>query len=395
MRHNQRTDLESGLREASLQAEEDDAIKRSMTTRPDRLGQVQRKSLCWNFGLFLGAFVLCVALFGLWRVEDYKVVNRQESFMTPSHGSMVEYVPQTLAKGVLALYAFDGYASKLHMDSTFFQLGTEWCGNHFSQHLETDEDRYQAIQVEYVLKYGIDMSVFIPDTYTGYSSVNDWFSRAINPLYRPIDPDTHSIVSPAEGRVTAWTNNPFGVRFYIKGHTFTMDKFLTTQLTVIDPLEFDGGSMVVVRLAPQDYHRLHAPVRAKLLQLLHVDGSLHSVNMDAITSKNDAILNKRVVMIFDSEHLGKFAYVAVGALCVGSVLIEPPASQPEGPAVGATYEKGETIGTFQFGGSTAVLVFRPGTVRLDDDLLFHSANKVESFVEVNSRIGVFTNQAAT
>src|SRR5262249_22391903 len=108
---------------------------------------------------------------------------------------------------------------------------------------------------------------------------------------------------------------------------------------------FDGGSMALIRLAPQDYHRFHAPVNGTIKAMYTIEGSYHSVNADGMTSKNYAIYNQRVVAIIDTTgqaNIGQVAYVAIGALCVGSITFLPQVGDP--------VIKGEPIGYFQFGG---------------------------------------------
>ncbi len=97
-------------------------------------------------------------------------------------------------------------------------------------------------------------------------------------------------------------------------------------------------------------------------------------------------------MLFDSAQLGSFAYVAIGALCVGSVTISPPPGMAaDTPLEGGVYAKGDKLGYFSFGGSTIALVTRPGTVRWDDALVYASQSKVEVLTQVRARIGVAIN----
>lgn len=104
------------------------------------------------------------------------------------------------------------------------------------------------------------------------------------------------------------------------------------------------------------------------------------------------VYNQRTVMLFDSPLLGRYAYVAIGALCVGSVVIEAPEGAAPGTnPVGSTYARGERLGYFQFGGSTVALVFQPGTVRLSDAIIYSSLSQVETLLHVNTRIGVAIN----
>lgn len=164
-----------------------------------------------------------------------------------------------------------------------------------------------------------------------------------------------------------------------------MAEFLTS---AVNSSQYNGGTLVLLRLAPQDYHRFHAPLASTLLQQFQVEGSLQSVNSDGMTSRNYAIYNQRTVMIFDSPLVGEFAYVAIGALCVGSVHVPSPNDTSIPAPPGTTYDRGDSLGYFEFGGSTIALVFQPGTVRFEDDLVFASQRRVETLLQVRTRLAV-------
>lgn len=120
------------------------------------------------------------------------------------------------------------------------------------------------------------------------------------------------------------------------------------------------------------------PLTAQIYYMKQLEGSLQSVGVDGMTSKNYAIYNQRMVVLMEAPYVGQFAFVAIGALCVGSVTIEA--------LNGTTVEKGTELGYFLFGGSTVALVFQPGTVRLEDDVFLHSINKVEAYSFVGMRV---------
>jgi len=359
---------------------------------PSRLGWLQHRLLAFSSLSALGFLVLCVALFGVWRVDSYRVLEGTRSL--PLRPGVVEYIPQTIAKGVASVYMFDGLATKLHLDSSFFHLSTEWCGRHYSGYLTTEEQRYSAIEEDYVIRYGIDMSEFVPDSYANYSSVNEWFARHINLQFRPLAAAPDALSSPADARVTVWRNNPEGVKLWIKGEKFTMREFLGDDA---NPEQFNGVTLALFRLAPQDFHRFMMPLAGTLVSVVYLEGGLQSVDRDGITSKNYAIYNQRTVMLFDSPNGGRFAFVAIGALCVGSVVLEPPPGSPPfyGVTPGMQYARGDPLGYFEFG-STIALVFQPGRVRFDDALVIASDSQVETLVQCRQRMGLMiTNTTNT
>src|SRR5699024_5996278 len=70
----------------------------------------------------------------------------------------------------------------------------------------------------------------------------------------------------------------------------------------------------------RDYHRVHMPCDGRLLSMTHIPGNLFSVNpATAATIPELFARNERVVCLFESEELGRFALVLVGATIVGSI----------------------------------------------------------------------------
>lgn len=68
-------------------------------------------------------------------------------------------------------------------------------------------------------------------------------------------------------------------KFWIKGSGFTLEKLLQSA-----PLAqtFDGGSIAIARLAPQDYHRWHCPVDGVVESITEIPGTYYTVNPQAI-----------------------------------------------------------------------------------------------------------------
>lgn len=95
-------------------------------------------------------------------------------------------------------------------------------------------------------------------------------------------------------------------------------------------------------------------------------------------SKNYAIYNQRSVFVFDSVPFGRFIYIAIGALCVGSVR--------SALAVGGNIAKGDVLGQFEFGGSTIATVWPGQSIAFDTDIVQASRLKVESYVNVGQQI---------
>ena len=80
--------------------------------------------------------------------------------------------------------------------------------------------------------------------------------------------------------------------------------------------------------------------------------------------------NVRVLVPIDSEEHGRVMVVCVGAMMVGSTIIT---RRP-----GERVRRAEELGYFKFGGSTLVLLFEPGRVAFDDDLVDNSNGALET-----------------
>ena len=83
---------------------------------------------------------------------------------------------------------------------------------------------------------------------------------------------------------------------------------------------FEGGPMVIARLAPVDYHRYHFPVGGKVVESWDESGPLYSVSPLALSRKQDILFtNKRRITVVDSPQFGHLAYVEIGATGVGAM----------------------------------------------------------------------------
>lgn len=227
---------------------------------------------------------------------------------------------------------------------------------------------------EFVRDYEIDMSEAVKDA-GQFKTFNDFFTRKLRPEARPIDFRPEVLVSPADGRLLVVPELTADLELEIKGVRYSVRRLLAG---VIDPPEFEGGSAMVIRLCPVDYHRFHFPEAGHAHPAVDVPGTLHSVNPLALATRLDIFgENKRAVTRLDSVGFGPIAIVEVGALCVGSIV------QTYRPG---HVERGAEKGMFKFGGSTMVLLFARGRVRFDDDLVSNSERGYETRVLVGSAI---------
>ena len=144
--------------------------------------------------------------------------------------------------------------------------------------------------------------------------------------------------------------------------------------------QYAGGSLLLSRLCPVDYHRFHFPAAGVPGATRLINGPLYSVNPIALC-QNIHILarNKRCVTELQTEAFGKVLLLEIGATCVGSICQTYTAGQP--------VSKGGEKGYFRFGGSSTITIFEPGRVRFDQDLIDNSKQHRELYARVADRMG--------
>ena len=209
-----------------------------------------------------------------------------------------------------------------------------------------------------------------------YRNFNDFFIRRLKPEARPCDPDPERLLSPADGKALVYPQLGPGAKLPVKSCTLTAHSLLGGK---IDPAPYQGGAALVIRLAPYDYHRFHFPADGQAEATRLIDGDFHSVNPLALARVPQVFhRNRRTVCQLTTPGFGKIAYVEVGALNVASIV----QTYAPGPC-----RRGQEKGFFQFGGSTIVLLFEPGTIVFDEDLIADSGAGLEVHVRTATGLG--------
>ena len=216
--------------------------------------------------------------------------------------------------------------------------------------------------------YGVDMAEAARRDLGGYRSFNDFFTRALADGARPIDAAPASVVSPADGAVSQVGTIERGELLQAKGIRYS---FAALAGVCADPA-FEGGAFATVYLSPKDYHRVHLPLAGRLVRTVAIPGRLFSVNATTEQGVEGLFaVNERLVCEFETAH-GRMLVVMVGALIVASIETvwdgpRSPYRETQVTTHDLAFEKGAEIGRFLLG-SSVVLAFEPGRVRLDDAL---------------------------
>ena len=211
-----------------------------------------------------------------------------------------------------------------------------------------------------------------------FENFNDFFTRRLKENARPIDTSSNIVISPADGKILAYADIG-NSDFIIKGFRFDVSSFLDNPVLA---QKYSDGALLVIRLAPVDYHRFHFPVSGILTSNKKIEGDYYSVNPFALRKKAEILcLNKREYTILSNPSFGEVVMAEVGATMVGSIVQTHK---------GSSAIKGKEKGYFEFGGSTVVLLFERNKISIDADLLINTANGYETLVKMGERIGEAT-----
>jgi phosphatidylserine decarboxylase len=190
-----------------------------------------------------------------------------------------------------------------------------------------------------------------------------------------VDTGSTVAVSPADGKILAYAHIS-NSDFIIKGYRFDVSSFLNGRLAQ----NYLDGTLVIIRLAPFDYHRFHFPMSGSVSPITRIDGDYYSVNPLALRKMAEIFcLNKREFTIISNPLFGDVVMAEVGATMVGTIVQT---------YTGNFVKKGDEKGYFKFGGSTVVLLFEKNKIRIDEDLLMNTSKGYETVIRVGERIGV-------
>lgn len=203
--------------------------------------------------------------------------------------------------------------------------------------------------------------------FRGYRAFRDFFSRRLLEGLRPQPADPLAVASPADGRTAAAGHIADGTMIQAKGLVYSVSDLLGDAEA---GARFEGGTYHVVYLAPGDYHRFHVPCDWAVHAVRHLPGDLWPVNDTAVARVPRLFArNERVVVEAVAANGGAVAFVAVGALNVGSIHLafhkvrtnrtfqkQPRTWRADPPAALADARRGDELGWFTLGSTVVLLV---------------------------------------
>ena len=230
----------------------------------------------------------------------------------------------------------------------------------------------QAAIRRFIARYQVDMSEAAQPDPGAYASFNDFFTRALRQDARPLAPA--GWLCPVDGAISQFGPIAGDRCMQAKGHSFDTRALVGGDTQLAE--RFTDGHFATLYLSPRDYHRIHMPCDGRLRRMIHVPGSLFSVNPATARAIPGLFArNERVVCVFDTAH-GPLVMALVGATIVGSMatvwhgVVNPP--RP-GTVREWQYDdqdirlaRGEEMGRFLLG-STVVMLMERGAIRFNRD----------------------------
>ena len=214
-----------------------------------------------------------------------------------------------------------------------------------------------------------------------YRSFNAFFTRRLLPDARSFGCGYGILPSPCDGLVSAYPIAK-GMRLTIKHTTYSLPQLLRDRKLAS---RYSGGTAVLLRLTVSDHHRyayvddgIRSPYR-------HIPGALHTVNPAAAGRRPIYKENTREYGLLRSVCFGTVLMMEIGALMVGKIV------NLHKDYTSLEVFQGQEKGFFAFGGSSILLLFEPGAVAIDRDILRNTALDMETKVRMGERIGIRGN----
>ncbi len=218
----------------------------------------------------------------------------------------------------------------------------------------------------FVANFRVDMSEAVEPDISRYKTFNQFFTRPLKKGSRPVVAAENMLACPCDGKISEAGSIEKGAIMQAKGRTYSVTELLGGNAKLAKT--FNNGQFATIYLAPNNYHRIHMPLTARVNRMIHIPGRLFSVAPWTVESIPRIFArNERLVCLL-STAAGPMAMVLVGAINVSSIetIWSGPVLPPKASKVrqfdftkskkGAV--KGQEMGRFNMG-STVILLTSP------------------------------------
>jgi phosphatidylserine decarboxylase len=219
-------------------------------------------------------------------------------------------------------------------------------------------------------RFGIDMSDYPAQSYASYDS---FITRKIDPARRPIAANPDALIAVADSRLLAYVVTSDG-RIAVKQSSYTITELLRDRDLAAT---YNEGTCLVFRLGTEDYHRYCFADDGEVIRTNSINGVLHSVQPISSERYKAFSENHREYSVIETANFGTVVTVEVGAILVGKIHNHDV----------TRCLRGQEKGYFSLGGSSIIVLLRPGMVTIDSDIIEHSRKQIETKVRLGEKVG--------
>ena len=228
----------------------------------------------------------------------------------------------------------------------------------------------------FIKSNGIDMSQYEK---TEYKCFNEFFTRKILKEKRPISMNRRELISPCDGRLSAYRISEDS-DFYIKKSHYSIEDLIHGSDKAPD---YKGGTCLVFRLCVDDYHRYGNIDNGVIVENKYIKGKLHTVRPIAVNRYPVFVQNSREYTIIATENFGTVAQIEVGALMIGKI---------KNHQKSGSVTRGSEKGMFLYGGSTIVVLLEKNKVNIPQHFFDDTVQDIETKVKYGEVIGIKTDE---
>lgn len=223
----------------------------------------------------------------------------------------------------------------------------------------------------YINTYKINTEEIEKD-YKSYPNLHSFFIRNLKEGVRMVEGNADDVISPVDGMLADAGIISEDLNMRVKGKDYSIEEMLGSKEKAS---HYTGGQYLILYLSPADYHRIHSPVGARVIERWELGKHSYPVNELGLKF-GKRTLAKNYRSITELSHAGgNMCLVKVGAMFVNSIKYSNE---------GKEWEKGEEIGYFSFG-STVVLLFEKGDFSLEETLSVPGSVKMGQLIGKLSR----------
>lgn len=223
----------------------------------------------------------------------------------------------------------------------------------------------------FIKKHKIDTSEYQKEE---YKTFNSFFKRKVKKGKRPFSDNKNDLIAPCDGKLVSYKITEQSI-FKIKDSLFDISSLLKDERLAT---EYKNGTCLIFRLTPDDYHRYCYIDDGRILFTKKIKGFLHTVRPIALKRYKVYIQNTREYAVIETKNFQKVIQMEVGAMLVGRITNSHTSGK---------VRRGEEKGTFEFGGSTIIMLFKENTVKIEKTITQNTMEGKETIIKMGNTIG--------